>query len=93
MEAEGWLDILFLNYPESLLKIEIYHSVNWDMYDDILEEHPLPVPVFACITSHNNIAYEVIKALEMYDRKDFDAWDDSFLDNELPELKKLIEPV
>jgi len=91
MEAEGWLDILLLSYPNYLIKIELYHSVIWNLYDDVFSDETVPVPVFASITSIHNIAYEVTKAFEMYSRKDFENWDDSFFDKELPELKELIK--
>jgi len=85
MEADGILHILFLPYPEDLLKLEIYHDTNWDNYTDEFDNIALPIPVFSTITTPR-IAYEIVKALDNYKASDFGSF--NYPAEEVTALKK-----
>jgi hypothetical protein len=88
MEAEGFLHIVLYNYLNGSVRMDFYRDTDFTIYDDELEEQPLPVPVFSTVTAPYYLAKEVIKAIEEYKSKEFGCF--IYPAKEIQELKKLM---
>jgi muconolactone delta-isomerase len=84
LEAEGKLHLIFTHLPyyqvaghwNTYLRLEVYEGIDWDAYDDVLTDLPVPQPVFQSIIPNKYyFISSIIKEFERVGKDAFSSWD------------------
>ena len=90
LESDGWVDLLIINYPNGLLKLEFYDCVTWFT---IGENDENPLPVFSCLASLYQFTYLFCREMKKHDEETYKQWGHPFPALQLLQLnKKLLPP-
>ena len=89
LEADGWVHLLMINYPEGLLKLEFYKDVLWF---DIGEDDENPLPVLSFVTTLHQFAYLFCREMNKHGEDGYGGWGHSFPALQLKQLKNKMLP-